>query len=86
MKTVLTNSINCLEYGGGGNGSGTKLSPVSEAAIKKNRESLRSIIWLSATRPTTDRHSLDLSRFDAAPITHLSYLSFEGQGAFPAEG
>ena len=29
---------------------------------------------------------LDLSRFDAAPITHLSYLSFEGQGAFPAEG
>ena len=30
--------------------------------------------------------NLDLSRFDAAPITHLSYLSFEGQGAFPAEG
>lgn len=29
---------------------------------------------------------VDLSRFDAAPITHLSYLSFEGQGAFPAEG
>ena len=29
---------------------------------------------------------LDLSRFDAAPIAHLSGLSFECQGAFPAEG
>mgnify|MGYP003334438638 CR=1 FL=1 len=28
---------------------------------------------------------LDLSRFDAAPIAHLSDLSFEGQGAFPAQ-
>jgi hypothetical protein len=33
-----------------------------------------------------DNGGMDLSRFDAAPITHLSYLSFEGQGAFPAEG
>jgi hypothetical protein len=29
---------------------------------------------------------LDLSRFDAAPISHLSDLSFEGQRAFPAQG
>ena len=29
--------------------------------------------------------NLDLSRFGAAPIAHLSDLSFEGQGAFPAE-
>jgi Arm domain-containing DNA-binding protein len=28
---------------------------------------------------------LDLSRFDAAPVTHLSGLSFEGQGAFPTQ-
>ncbi len=27
---------------------------------------------------------LDLSRICAAPIAHLSDLSFEGQGAFPA--
>uniref|UniRef100_UPI002490FAFB hypothetical protein n=1 Tax=Roseovarius nanhaiticus TaxID=573024 RepID=UPI002490FAFB len=26
---------------------------------------------------------LDLSRFRAAPVAHLSDLSFEGQGAFP---
>jgi len=29
---------------------------------------------------------LDLSRFRAAPITHSSDLTFEGQGAFPAQG
>jgi len=29
---------------------------------------------------------VDLSRFDAAPVAHLSDLSFEGQGAFPAKG
>ncbi len=28
---------------------------------------------------------LDLSRFRAAPVAHLSDLSFEGQGAFPAQ-
>lgn len=33
------------------------------------------------------RHcGVGLSRFDAAPIAHLSDLSFEGQGAFPAQG
>ena len=29
---------------------------------------------------------VDLSRFRAAPITPLSDLTFEGQGAFPAQG
>ena len=28
---------------------------------------------------------MDLSRFDAAPISHLCGLSFESQGAFPAK-
>jgi len=28
---------------------------------------------------------VDLSRFRAAPVAHLSNLSFEGQGAFPAQ-
>jgi len=35
---------------------------------------------------TTLVDTLDLSRFRAAPITHLSDLTFEGQGAFPAQG
>ena len=29
--------------------------------------------------------SLDLPRFDAAPVSHLSDLSFEGQGTFPPQ-
>jgi len=33
-----------------------------------------------------EKRRLDLSRFDAAPVAHLSDLSFEGQGAFPAKG
>ena len=34
-----------------------------------------------------DRYlEVDLSRFRAAPATHLGDLSFESQGAFPAEG
>ncbi len=37
----------------------------------------------SEYEPDSDQ---DVSRFDAAPIAHLSGLSFECQGAFPAEG
>jgi len=29
---------------------------------------------------------LDLSRINAAPVTHLCGLSFEGQGVFPTQG
>lgn len=31
------------------------------------------------------QHELDLSRFDAAPSSHLGSLSFEDQGAFPSQ-
>jgi hypothetical protein len=31
------------------------------------------------------RSTVDLSRYRAAPITHLCGLSFESQGTFPAE-
>ena len=34
---------------------------------------------------TIPLEKLDLSRFSAAPVAHLSDLSFEGQRAFPAE-
>jgi hypothetical protein len=30
-------------------------------------------------------HTMDLSRFRAAPSARLSYLSFESDGAFPAQ-
>jgi hypothetical protein len=30
--------------------------------------------------------NLDLSRIDAAPVSHLGGLSFESQWAFPAQG
>jgi hypothetical protein len=32
-----------------------------------------------------DKLEVDLSRYRAAPITHLCGLSFESQGTFPAE-
>jgi len=35
-----------------------------------------------AVHPLSDS-GLDLSRFSAAPSSHLSGLSFESQGAFP---
>ena len=38
------------------------------------------------TFPRAGESLVDLSRFDAAPVAHLSDLSFEGQGAFPAQG
>ena len=59
MKVILLIKINNLqELGGGGSQPGTQLSLVSEAAIAGLSETLRSIIWLSAKHPTTDRHSL----------------------------
>ena len=33
---------------------------------------------------TLDRHEVDVSRFSAAPSSHLSGYPFESQGAFPA--
>ena len=66
--------------------------------LERNRAKLRlidggwwmvgiSLRWCSKTtrnyRPATN---LDLSRFCAAPVSHLCGLSFESQGAFPAQG
>ena len=64
--------------------------------FKVSRETLRKWmqedgIWLSRKQRRTfhqprsrrECYGVDLSRFRAAPIAHLSGLSFECQGAFP---
>lgn len=40
----------------------------------------------SATLRYVSESVMDLSRFRAAPSSHLRSLSFEGQGAFPIQG
>ena len=63
---------------GGGNEPSDQLSPVQVSTAPDRFEILRGIEGQNSR--------LDLSRFGAAPVSHLSDFSFEGQGAFPAEG
>jgi len=70
--TKLSEAANVQQF------SGTE-TPVPDA-----KEALNVVerVRIASGQLTVD---LDLSRFDAAPVTHLSGLSFEGQGAFPAQ-
>jgi len=52
------------------------------AALQNGKE----LLSMEQAMGTSAFADLDLSRFRAAPITHLSDLTFEGQGAFPAQG
>jgi hypothetical protein len=82
--TPLENVANKQQRQKTNNGPELTLILYKTIALQAGRN-LQSQEFVDMTGPDRQTVTVDLSRFDAAPITHLCSLCFEGQGAFPAE-